>query len=101
MVLHSPKNSGGTRIVSSNKVVCFFSLGVKSTCIKADKVTMTKYASYSTPTWNSITMCTRKDDIMALMEPNKNKPSTFNGSAVFFPAPFISDAVFKADMMDF
>ena len=84
VVIHSPKNHGGTRTRPTNKVSCLIGTGPQATCVILNEKQAIVDCNIMTPDLDDLRGCTLKEDVVAL------QPSvqvTFTGSASFIPAP--------------
>ena len=97
VVIHSPKNHGGTRTRPTNKVSCLIGTGPQATCVIRNKKQAVADCNIMTPDLDDLRGCTSKEDVVAL------QPSvqvTFTGSASFIPAPWMTTFILNEDSRD-
>ena len=99
-VIHSPKNHGGTRNRPTNKISCLIGLGPQAACVVLNESQAVSDCNIRTPTLDELEECTTKEDVKALDPPDNNTPVTFEGSASFIPAPWLTEYVINEESRD-
>ena len=69
MILHSPKNFGGTRSHPENKVVCMLGIGSRVTCICLDIKTAFKDIQLIVPTVHNLAKCKSAEEVTNIPAP--------------------------------
>jgi hypothetical protein len=87
MVLHSPKNFGGTRTHPDNKIVCMLGLGPHSICVLLDLKTAFTDLSIVVPSVQDLAGCISAEQVQNIPAPEENGLVGFKGSAIFIPSP--------------
>mmetsp|Transcript_12865 Transcript_12865/g.27933 ORF Transcript_12865/g.27933 Transcript_12865/m.27933 type:complete len:153 (-) Transcript_12865:66-524(-) len=90
-VIHSLKNHGGTRTRPTNKNSCLIGLGPQAACVVLNESQAVLDCNIHTPTLDEIEECTTKEDVRALEPPGNLAPVTYEGSASFIPAPWLTE----------
>jgi hypothetical protein len=97
LILHSPKNFGGTRSRPSNKVVCMIGLGNQGTYISINLNSAFADHCIAIPCFSELADCTTAEDVANLPTPGEDSTIGFEGSSVFIPCPIIRNAILEAD----
>ena len=93
MILHSPKNFGGTRSRPDNKVVCMLGLGAHATCVFIDLRSAFANCNIVVPAVTDLSDCETAQDVANIPAPEENGLVGFKGSSIFIPAPVLRDAI--------
>ena len=99
-VIHSPKNHGGTRTRPTNKISCLVGLGPQAACVVLNETQALFDCNIRTPTLDELEECTSSEEVKALDPPGLLAPVTFEGSASFIPAPWLTEYVLNEDSRD-
>ncbi len=97
MILHSPKNFGGTRIQPENKVIGMISLGTQATWINLSLNSALAYCNIVVPTINKLAACTTAKEVEDIPAPEENGLVGFEGLAIFIPAPALRNAILASN----
>ena len=97
LILHSPKRFGGTHSRATGKIVGLMGLGVDAQRIIVKKYTAVLACKFKTPTFGAIHRCALGTDIEGL---RSSSSVTFEGAAIFIPAPWLRDVILMADTRD-
>ena len=100
MILHSPKNFGGTRSRPENKVVCMLGLGAQASCVILDIRSALADFNIIVPSVQDIAGCKSAEEVAAIPEPEENGVIGFEGSAIFIPGPVLRNAIISANTKD-
>ena len=93
MILHSPKNFGGTRSRPANKVVCMLGLGAHTMYIFIDLRTALADCQIVVPTVTDLSNCESAQDVANITAPEENGLVGFKGTSIFIPAPVLRNAI--------
>ena len=96
MILHSPKNFGGTRSRPDNKVVCMLGLGAHATCVLNDFRTALTDCQIVVPAVTDLSDCESAQDVANIPAPEENGLVDFKGSSIFIPAPVLRNAILRS-----
>ena len=99
-IAHSPKNFGGMRNRTENKVACFIGMGPQAMCFLLNEKQALVECEISTPTLNEMAECESKEDVEGLEVPGELAPVTFEGAATFIPAPWLIEFILNEDSLD-
>jgi hypothetical protein len=94
MILHSPKNFGGTRLRPNNKVVCMLGLGSHTTYVLIDLRMALADCKIVVPAVTDLLDCKTAQDVANIPAPEENGLVGFEGSSIFIPAPVLRNAIF-------
>jgi hypothetical protein len=100
LILHSPKNFGGTQIHPENKVMALLGLGNQATPVKIVLNTVVADFNIFVPTIKELLACRNTIEVKALPITEDNGVVGFEGSAVFIPAPELRNAILKSNSQD-
>jgi hypothetical protein len=100
MILHSPKNFGGTRTRPKNKVVCMLGMGTQSVSILVNLNSAHANCNIIVPTVNKLSRCKTAQEVKDIPIPVTNGLVGFEGSAIFIPGPFLQDAIITLNSND-
>jgi hypothetical protein len=81
MILHSPKNIGGTRSMPDSKVVCMLGLGAHATHVLVNLRTA--------PVVTDLSDCETAQDVANIPAPEENGLVGFGSSSIYIPAPVL------------
>ncbi len=95
MILHSPKNFGGTRTRPKNKVVCMLGVGSQATCVLLDLKTAFKDIKLIVLTVHDLAKCKSAKEVTNIPAPGEDGLVGFEGSAIFIPGPILSNTIIK------
>ena len=89
MMLHSPRNFGGTRTRPANKLICMLGMGPQAVCVLVDLNSALANCDIIVPTANELLACTTVQEVEAIAPPARalRNANDFEGSAVFIPGP--------------
>jgi hypothetical protein len=93
MILHSPKNFGGTRTRPENKVVCMLGMGTQSVSILVDLNLALANCNIIVLTIDKLSGCKTAQEVEDIPIPATNGLVGFEGSAIFIPGPFLQNAI--------
>ncbi len=93
MILHSPKNFGGTRSRPDNKVVCMLGLGAHATYVLIDSRTALADCQIVVPAVTDLSDCESAQDVANIPAPEENGLVDFEGSSIFIPATVLRNAI--------
>jgi len=96
MILHSPKNFGGTRSRPDNKVVCMLGLGAHTMYIFIDLRTALADCQIVVPAVTDLSDCESAQDVANIPAPEENGLIDFDGSSIFIPAPVLRNAILRS-----
>ena len=97
MILHSPKNFGGTRSHSENEVVCMLGVGTRANWVLLDLKTAFKDIQLNAPTVHALAECKSADEVTNIPAPGEDGLIGFEGSAIFIPGPILCDSIIKSN----
>jgi hypothetical protein len=86
MILHSPKNFGGTRSRPDNKVMCTLRLGAHTTYVLIDLRTALADCQIAIPAVTDLLDCKTAQDVANIPAPEENGLLGSKGSSNFIPA---------------
>jgi len=92
---HSLKNLGGTRLRKENKVIALLGVGPVAVCVELSLESALKDCNLKTPKPEDLLKCASKEELAATRV--TTRAVNFKGSALFFPPPFLRDAILNAD----
>lgn len=95
MMLHSPRNFGGTRTRPANKLICMLGMGPQAVCVLVDLNSALANCDIIVPTANELLACTTVQEVEAIAPPARalRNANDFEGSAVFIPGPLFRNAI--------
>jgi hypothetical protein len=93
MILHYPKNFGGTRSHPKNKVICMLGVGPWETCILLDLNTAFRDNQLIVPSVYDLAECKSAKDVANISAPDVNGLDGFKGSAIFIPGPVLQNTI--------
>ena len=88
MILHSPKNIGGTRSMPDSKVVCMLGLGAH-----AQRTTQVLVNLRTAPAVTDLSDCETAQDVTNIPAPEENGLVGFGSSSIYIPAPVLCNAI--------
>jgi hypothetical protein len=100
MILHSPKNFGGTQTSPKNKLVCMLGMGTQAVSILIDLNLALVNCNVIVPTVNKLSGCKKAQEVKDIPIPATNRLVGFKGSAVFIPGPFLQNTIIKSNTND-
>ncbi len=100
MILHSPKNFGGTRTLPDNKVSCMLGLGSQAICILIDLKTALTNCNIVVPTVHKLYECETAHDLSIIPVPEETGMVGFEGLAIFIPGPVLRNAILMSNTKD-
>jgi len=89
MILHSPKNFGGTRSRPNNKVVCMLGLGSHATYVLIDLRMALADCQIVVPAVTDLSDCETAQVAANIPAPEENGLVGIEGSSIFIPAPVL------------
>jgi hypothetical protein len=87
IILHSPKNFGGTRTCPDNKIVCMLGLGPHAIWVLLDLKMAFTDLSIMVPLVQDLAGCISAEQVQNIPAPEENSLVGFEGSAIFIPSP--------------
>ncbi len=104
-LIHSPKNLGGTRTRTKNKIVSLVGMGSQATAVILDFKKALGDRNIVTPTIDELVNCGTKEEFLALVCPDQPEEGsldgvTYTGSNAFLPAPWLRDFILESDSLD-
>jgi hypothetical protein len=93
MILHSPKNFGGTRSHPKNKVMCMLGVGPQATCVLLDLNSAFRDIQLIFPSVYNLRECKSAKDVANIPAPEANGLDEFEGSAIFIPGPVLRNTI--------
>ena len=93
MILHSPKNFGGTRSRPDDKVVCVLGLSAHATYVHINLRTALVDCQIVVPTGTDLSDCKTANDTEKSPASEEDGLIGFEGSAVFMPDPVLRNAI--------
>jgi hypothetical protein len=84
MLLHSPRNFGGTRTRPANKLVCMIGMGPQAVSILVNLNLVLMNCNIIVPTVDKLSGCTTAQEIKDIPNPVEGVPG-FEGSAIYIP----------------
>jgi hypothetical protein len=93
IILHSPKNFGGTRIRPENKVIGMLGLGTQVTRVNLVSNSALANCNIVVPTDDEIAACTTTEEVEDIPAPEENSLVRFKGLAIFIPAPALRNKI--------
>jgi hypothetical protein len=84
MILHSPKNFGGTWTRPKNKVVCMSAMGTQAVSVLVDSNLALANCNIILPTVDKLSGCKTAQEVEDIPIPATNRLIGFEGSAIFF-----------------
>jgi hypothetical protein len=100
MILHNPKNFGGTRSRPTNKVACLIGLGNQASYVNVDLKSALADCQIIVPSITELSDCETAQDIANIPVPDENGLVGFEGSSIFIPCPVIQNAILTSDTND-
>jgi len=101
MILHSPKNFGGTRSRPDNKVVCMLGLGAHAMCVLIDLRTALADCLIMVPVVTDLSDCKSAEYVANIPAPEENGLVGFERSSIFIPPPVLRDAILASTTTTF
>jgi hypothetical protein len=93
MILHSPKNFGGTRSRPDNKVVCMLGLGVHATYVHINLRTALGDCQIVVPVVTDLSNCKTTKEVTNIPAPKEDGLVGFKGYSVFISAPVLRNTI--------
>ncbi len=87
MILHSPKNFGGTQTQPKNKVVCMLGIGTQAVSVLVDLNSALANCNIIVPTVNKLSGCETAQEAKDIPIPATNGLVGFEGSAIYTCSP--------------
>jgi hypothetical protein len=100
MILHSPKNLGGTRTRPDKKVSCMLGLGSQAVCILVNLNTALAKCNIFVPMVQELSICVTAQDVSNIPVPGEIGMVGFVGSAIFIPGPVLRNAILTSNTKD-
>ena len=100
MILHSPKNFGGTQTQPKNKVVCMLGMGTQSVSVLVNLNLALANCNIIVPTIDKLLRFKTAQEVEDIPIPATNGLVGFEGSAIFIPGPFLQDAIITLNSND-
>jgi hypothetical protein len=93
MILHSPKNVGGTRIQSKNKVIGMLGLRTQATWVNLILNLALANCNIVVPFVNKLAACTTTKEVKDKPAQERNGSDSFEGLVIYIPAPALRNAI--------
>ncbi len=87
MILHNPKNFGGTRSRPANKVACMIGLGNQASYVNVDLKLALADCRIVVPSVTELSDCETAQDVADILVPDENGLVGFEGSSISFLSP--------------
>jgi hypothetical protein len=100
MILHSPKNFGGTRTRPKNKVVCMLGMGTQAVSVLVNLNSALENFNIIVPTADKLSGCKTAQEVEDIPIPATNGLVGFEGSAIFIPGPFLQNTIITSNRND-
>jgi hypothetical protein len=97
MILHSPKNFGGTRTHPHNKVICMLGPGSQAICILLDLNMAFIDLNIVVPLVQDLTGCNSAEEVANIPAPEENRLVGFEGSAIFIPGLVLQNTILTSN----
>ena len=97
MILHSPKNFGGTRSHPKNKVVYMLGVGSRAIGVLLDLKTAFKDIHLIVLTVQDLAKCKSAKEVPNIPAPGEDGLVGFEGSFVFIPGPTLCNSIIKSN----
>ena len=97
MLIHSPKNFGGTRSRPDNKVSCMIGLGARATIVFPVLNSALEDIRVVVPSVQELSGCESAQDVENIPVIDQNGVKGFEGSAVFIPGPVLRNAIIESN----
>jgi hypothetical protein len=93
MILHSPKNFGGTRSCPKNKVVLMLGVSPRATCVLLDLNMVFRDIQLIVPSVYNLAECESAKDVANIPAPEANGLDGFKGLAIFILGPVLQNTI--------
>jgi hypothetical protein len=101
MILHCPKNFGGTQTWPENKVACMWGMGTQAVSILINlNSALTNNCNIIVLTVNKLSGCTTAQEVEDIPIPVANRLVRFKGSAIFIPGLVLQNAIITSNTND-
>ena len=97
MIMHSPRNIGGTRSRPDDKVICMLGMGSQAISVLIDLNSAFADCNIVVPTVQQLAECETAQDVANIPTPNANGLVGFEGSAIFIPGPVLRNVILTAN----
>ncbi len=97
MILHSPKNFGGTRTCPNNKVICMLGLGPQAVCVLLDLNMAFADLSIVVPSVQDLAGCNSAEEVANITAPEENSLVGFEGSVIFIPRSVLQNSILMSN----
>ncbi len=89
MILHNPKNFGGTRSRPTNKVACMIGLGNQASYVNVNLKSALADCGIVVPSITELSDCKTAQEVTNIPVPDENGLVGFEGYSIFIPCPVI------------
>ncbi len=100
MILHSPKNFGGTHTQPKNKAVCMLGMGTQVVSVLVDLNLALANCNIIAPTVNKLSGCATAQEVEDILILAANGLVGFKGSAIFIPGPVLQNVINTSNTND-
>jgi len=97
VLLHNPKNFGGTLLRPTDKIGCLLGVGHNATPVIIDATAALQPLQVVVPPLAEIAACSSIDELRALAQPATNGLANLEAINIFFPAPFLRNAILNEE----
>ena len=98
MLLHSPRNFGGTRTRPANKLVCMLGMGPQAVSVLISLNLALTNCNIFVPTVNKLSGCTTAQKVKDIPNPDQNGLVGFKGSAIFILGPVLCNTIITSNL---
>jgi hypothetical protein len=98
VLLHNPKNFGGTLLRPTDKIGCLLGVGHNAMPVIIDETAALQPLQVAVPPLAEIAACSSIDDLRALATPAVNGLVNLEAINIFFPAPFLRNAILNENI---
>jgi hypothetical protein len=99
MLLHSPRNFGGTWTRPANKLVCMIGMGPQAVSILVNLNSALVNCNIIVPTVNKLSGCTTAQEVKDIPNRVEGVPG-FEGSAIYIPGQIFQNAIITSNSTD-
>jgi hypothetical protein len=96
IMLHSPKNFGGTRTRPANTLVCMVGMGSQAVSVLADLNSALANCNIIVPTVLELSGCTTAQEVEDIPAPTAVGVIGFEGSSIYIPGLIFRNAIIKS-----
>jgi hypothetical protein len=100
LIFHSPKNFGGTRTLSKNKVFGLIGLGTQAMWVQINLISALTNCNIVVPTVQELSDCKTAQEVNDIPIPAVNGFVGFERLVIFIPTPALRNAMFATNIQD-